>query len=91
MNCVETAVTAIYRASNDELDQMVEAIKLRRTALSKAVVRAIAVGDTVEFIGRDNLPVTGTVTKVNRKTLLVKRGFTTWRVTASLCKKVELA
>jgi len=88
MNQVQTAITAIRGMNNDEINQVVEAIKLQRTFNARATARALTVGDTVSFTGRAGRKVTGIVTKVNRKTVLVKDGYTTWKVTASLLDTV---
>jgi len=91
MNNVQTAVEAIRNSNNDELNQIIEAIKLQRTWLARTTARALAVGDTVQFAGRGGRTVTGTVTKINRKTVIVKDGYTNWKVTASMLKVVEPA
>ena len=87
-NQVTKAVELIYQMNNDELNQIVEAIKLKRTHLARTMTRSVNVGDTVSFKGRGGKMVQGTVKKVNRKTLIVSEGFTNWRVTASLVEKV---
>ena len=91
MNKVQTAIDAIRNMNNDELNQIVDAIKLQRTYLARTMTRAMAVGDTVEFTGRGGRTVTGTVTKINRKTVIVNEGFTNWKVPASLLRVVEAA
>ena len=86
-NTVTKAVEAIYNLqSNDEVNEVIEAIKLKRTALSRSVTRSVRVGDVVSFAGRGGQTVTGTVTKVNRKTIVVKdrASATSWKVTASM-------
>lgn len=91
MNNVQTAVEAIRNMNNDEINQVVEAIKLQRTYLARTTARAMAIGDTVEFDARGRT-VTGTVTKINRKTVVVReQGYGQWRVTASLLRVVEAA
>lgn len=85
-NRVTKAIEAIYQLqSNDEINQVIEAIKLKRTALSRSVTRSVRIGDVVSFEGRRGI-VTGKVTKVNRKTLVVddSQTGTVWKVTASL-------
>jgi hypothetical protein len=93
-NRVTKAVELIYQMDSDELNQIVEAIKLKRTHLARTVTRSVSVGDTVTFEARGRT-VTGKVTKVNTKTLQVREepragGFTStnWKVTASLVQKV---
>jgi len=83
MNRVETAVDAIRNMTNEELNEIVSEIKLRRTRLARLNTQRLAVGDTVKFAARGHV-VTGTVTKINRKTVMVKDGYTNWKVAASL-------
>lgn len=83
MNRVETAVDAIRNMTNEELNEIVSEIKLRRTRLARLNTQRLAVGDTVKFAARGQV-VTGTVTKINRKTVMVKDGYTNWKVPASL-------
>lgn len=91
MTNVQTATAAIRKMSNEELNQIVAEIKLRRTFLTRRIAANICVGDTVSFTGRRNMVVVGKVTKVNTKTVLVEQrnSLTVWRVHASLLKKVD--
>ena len=91
MNNVRTAVEAIRNSNNDELNQIIEAIKLQRTYLARTTARALTVGDLVEFNGRNGNPERGRVTKINRKTVIVDAGHTRWKVTASMLRVVEPA
>jgi len=91
MNTVQTAVNAINSMNNDELEQVVDAIKLRRTYLSRQTTRQLAVGDSVEFEARGRV-VKGVVTKINPKTVIVREaGYGNWKVPASLLQKTETA
>jgi uncharacterized protein YkvS len=91
MNTVQTAVAAINSMNNDELEQVVDAIKLRRTYLSRQTTRQLATGDSVEFEARGRV-VRGRVTKINRKTVIVHEpGYGNWKVPASLVCKTETA
>jgi len=86
-NTVTKAVEAIYNLqSNDELNEAIEAIKLKRTALARSVTRKLMVGDIVSFEERKGATVTGTVMKVNPKTVVVRDRSTNiqWKVTASM-------
>ena len=91
MNNVQTAIKAIHGIqSNDDLNQVIEAIKLQRTYLSRQTVRSLRVGDAVEFEGRGGVTVRGTVEKINRKTVIVAEpGYGRWRVTAGLLKQTN--
>ena len=90
MNTVQTAVTAIRNADRNELNQIIEAVKLQQTFLAKQSARTFTVGDAVQFTGRANRTVVGTVSKVNPKTIVVdspSQG--RWKVTASMLKSLE--
>ncbi len=91
-NCVTRAVEQIYQMDSDEINQVIEAIKLRRQYLARQAVRSVLVGDTVSFSARGRT-VVGQVTQVNRKTLSVREQgngavFTMWKVSATLVTKV---
>lgn len=89
MNKVQTAITAIRDMNNDEINQVVEAIKLQRTFNARATARALTVGDTVQFTGRANRTVVGTVEKINRKTVVVNSPTQgKWKVTASMLTQI---
>tara|TARA_Y100000389_G_scaffold181867_1_gene197970 strand:+ start:1696 stop:1971 length:276 start_codon:yes stop_codon:yes gene_type:complete len=79
-----TVLDNVRNMNAAELNRVVDEIKLRRTFLAKHTARNLRVGDTVSFEGRRGETVTGTVTKVNQKTVIVKAGMTNWKVTASL-------
>lgn len=85
-NLVTKATTLIYQMDMHQLNEVVEAIKLKRTHLAKQTARSVMVGDIVSFQGRGGQTVTGKVTKVNPKTLVVQDSntMTRWKVTASL-------
>ena len=87
MNTVQTAVNNIL---NIELNQIIEAVKLQQTYLARQSARTFSVGDAVQFTGRGNRTVVGTVSKVNPKTIVVdspSQG--RWKVTASMLKSLE--
>ena len=89
MNKVQTAITAIQGMTNDEINKVVEAVKLQRTFNARQTARALNVGDTVQFTGRANRTVVGTVEKINRKTVIVNSPSQgKWKVTASMLKQI---
>jgi len=91
MNTVQTAVNAINAMNSDELEQIVDAIKLRRNYLSRQTARALAVGDSVKFDARGRV-VRGTVFKINPKTVIVmEQGYGKWKVPASMLTRVDTA
>jgi hypothetical protein len=87
---VELVLRELERMNNDELKRVVEKIKDVRVMLGARAARTFVVGDLVSFDAR-GMAVLGTVTKVNRKNILVKEkgGFTTWRVPAVMLKPVR--
>ena len=90
MNQVQTAITAIRNCNNDELNQIIDAIKLQRTYLARSASRSLMVGDTVSFDAKTRGIITGHVTKINSKTVQVRCNRTQglWKVTASMLKQV---
>lgn len=90
MNNVQTAITAITYMNSSELNQVIEAVKLQRNYLARQVAVTFRFGDTVHFVARGQ-QVAGKVTKINTKTVTVlqNNSFNTWRVHASLLKKVD--
>lgn len=90
MNNVQTAVTAIRNMNNDEINQVIEAIKLQRTYLARSASRSLMVGDTVTFDAKTRGRITGQVVKINPKTVQVRCNRTQglWKVTASMLTQV---
>ena len=90
MNNVQTAITAIRNMSNDEINQVVEAIKLQRTYNARVATRSLMVGDTVTFDAKMRGQIVGQVVKINRKTAQVRCNRTQglWKVTASMLTQV---
>lgn len=88
---VQTAITAIRNCNTDEeLRQIIDAVKLQRQFISVQNIRSVVIGDTVSFTARGRT-VQGTVEKVNRKNVKVRETgtFTIWNVPASMLKQVE--
>ena len=85
MTMINTVLDQIQRMDNDELNRVIAAVKLQRTHIARNMTRKLLVGDIVSFDSRSGT-VTGTVRKVNPKTVLVKdrNSATTWKVTATL-------
>jgi hypothetical protein len=75
--------------TNEQLNAIGMAVKYRRNQIGKSVKTGLCIGDSVKFPGRNGQYVIGTVSKVNRKFVLVKEnrgGYLpmTWRVPASM-------
>ena len=65
--------------TNDDLNELVMAIRFARSQLVKEVKRSLRVGDTVKFTGRNGV-TQGTLEKVAIKFATVQVGLTSWRV-----------
>ncbi len=90
-NLVTKSVELIYQMDMNQLNQVIEAIKLKRTHLAKQTARTFMIGDVVSFTGKRGELVTGVITKVNPKTMIVKsKSGIQWRVTASLLTKLGI-
>lgn len=90
-NIVTKATELVYQMNNDQLNQLVEAIKLKRSYLARQSVGQLSVGDTVEFDAKGHTAIVGRVEKINRKTVIVyQAGRGMWRVTANMLRKVEV-
>jgi len=89
MNNVQQAITAIHSIqTNDELNQIIEAVKLKRQYLSKQAVKSFRVGDKIQFTNKGGIPVGGTVKKVNIKYVVCDTAIGTYRVPATMLEKV---
>lgn len=89
-NSVTKAVEQIYTMNNDQLNQVVEAIKLRRTYLTREAARSFSVGQMVSFTNRSGGKVTGSIQKVNRKYIIVDAhvGGSRYKVPASMLETI---
>lgn len=89
-NLVTKATELVYQMNNDQLNQLVEAIQLKRQYLTKQATRSFLVGDTVRFkSSKTNTIKTGTITKVARKYITIDCGpFDSWRVPGNMVEKV---
>ena len=87
MNVLES----VSRMSTEELNQVVDSVKLRRTYLARQQTKTLSPGDKVTFDGgRKHGVINGTVSKVNIKTVVVVSTSpnTTWKVSVGLLTKV---
>ena len=90
-NTVTQAVEAIRKLeSSSQINQVIEAIKLQQTYVARNAARSVQVGTLVTFEGRRGNTVTGEVTKVNQKTIVVRDTNTQaqWKVTASMVSPI---
>lgn len=79
----------LTQANNEELNTIVEYIKMRRQQITKQNVRTISKGSKVTFTGRDGTVYNGTVMDVKIKNLVVETQLGRYRVPASMVKVVE--
>lgn len=71
--------------TNDELNQVGQAIKFRRAELAKVTKHSLKIGSTVSFIdGRNGRKYIGSVTGIKVKNVIVNTGMTNFRVPASM-------
>ena len=74
----------IYTLNTDELNQVIDAVKLRRNQLHSLDARSLKIGDRVSFQGRYGRTEKGTVEKIKIKYVLVRTdGGTRWNVPGS--------
>ena len=79
-----------FSLDSNSLDQVIEAVKLRRNQLHAENARSLKVGDRVSFTGRGGMVEKGTVSKIKIKYVLVAtdRG-QRWNVPGSHLTQLE--
>ena len=77
-------INKIFSLDATDLDQVIQAVKMRRNQLHCENARALNIGDRVEFEGRGGRTEKGTVRKIKIKYVLVEtdRG-SRWNVPGS--------
>lgn len=76
-------ILEIHKMNADELDQVVQAVKQRRSALHTRATHSFRRGDTVQFSGKYGRLVSGTVEKIALKYVTINCGTEgRWRVPA---------
>ena len=92
IHVVESIKADIKNLNDDQLNEVIEAIKMRRQMLTRQTVRRIRAGNIVKFTSsRTGGTVTGTVQKVNRKFVIVEQsiGGMNWKVPANMLTVVS--
>ena len=79
----------LTQADNEELNTLVEYIKMRRQQITKQTVRTISKGAKVTFTSRNGTVYNGTVMDVKIKNLLVDTQLGRFRVPASMVKIIQ--
>ena len=90
MNKIQDLITGIHNIkTNEDLNLIVEAIKLKRQYLERTAVRQFVVGEKVQFTNRKGMPVGGTIRKINRKYIVVDTPVGGYRVPATMLTSQE--
>ena len=90
-NLVTKVVELVYQMDNDQLNQVMEAVQLKRNHITKQNIRNFLVGNIVSFEGRRG-QASGQVVKINQKYVIVKESGTDikWRVPANMLTKLGI-
>jgi len=91
-NIVTKAEELVFQMDNSQLNEVIDAIKLKRQHIARQATKSILVGDIVSFTGRRGVTVSGKVQKVNTKTVMVmdSKTHTRWKVSATLVQKLGI-
>ena len=91
-NIVTKSVELIYQMDGPQLQEIIEAVQLKRQFLAKQAIKNFIKGDMVQFTSkRTGGKVNATVEKVNKKYVIVSAhiGGTQWRVPATMLTKIS--
>ena len=91
-NLVTKASELIYQMDGPQLQEIVEAVQLKRQYLAKQAIKNFIVGDMVQFKSRrTGGKVNATIEKVNKKYVIVSThiGGEKWRVPATMLTKIS--
>ena len=83
MNAMEEIKATIFSSNREEINAIVELIKIRKEMLSKEKMSEMKVGDKVSFIHK-GAKILGTIRKKNIKRLVVDTEIGGWNIPASL-------
>jgi hypothetical protein len=76
-------ILEVHKMNADELEQVIQAVKQRRSALHSIATSSFRRGDTVQFSGKYGRTVSGTVEKIAQKYVTINCGTDgRWRVPA---------
>ena len=85
---IKNVIQFIHGASPEDIQLMVQAIKLRRDQLHFQQAQSFKVGDTVQFTGRRGRTEQGTVTRVKVKYVSVDTGTSKWNIPGGLLRLI---
>lgn len=85
MPTTQDIINAVYAVGSiDELRHIQSAVSTRRNILTTRAARAFSIGDRVTWQTRLGVPMAGTVTRINRKTIGIRADSNAnWRVAPS--------
>ena len=91
ISVMENVKADIETMSNDQLNEIANAVNMRRKRIQNQAIRSMLVGDIVSFETRKGT-ITGKVRKVNRKNVIVADSHSTseWKVPANLLTKLGI-
>jgi hypothetical protein len=89
-NSVTKCAELILGMDNDELNQVIETVQLRRQFLTKQATRSLTVGNTVSFTSsRTGRLMQGRINKVARKYITIDCGVDgLWKVPGNMVESV---
>jgi hypothetical protein len=77
-------------ATNEDLNNLIEAINMRRTHLTRRTMRCMKIGDTVQFTDYRGKLYKGTVDAFKLKNIIVRCGGDKYRVPAAMLSFAEV-
>lgn len=77
-------LSQVHSLDQDQVNQLVDAIKLRRNRINNQAMHTVQVGNNVKFTGRNGNVITGKVTKKAIKYVTVDTGMGRWKVPANM-------
>ena len=83
MNAMEEIKATIFSSNREEINAIIELVKVRKEMLSKEKMSEMKVGDKVSFIHK-GAKILGTIRKKNIKRLVVDTEIGGWNIPASL-------
>ena len=91
ISVMENVKADIGKMSNDQLNEIANAVNMRRKRIQKQAIRSMLVGNIVSFETRKGT-ITGRVRKINRKNVVVQESNTDtrWNVLANLLTKLKI-
>lgn len=82
----KTTARTIRTANTAILNEIIAEVRLRQRTLQAEIGSTFRVGDAVYFDSRTGVRVTGTIVKINQKTIKVATKDSTWKVSPSLLR-----